>query len=248
MMTKSFRDRLAPLIRRRTGNRGCHHAAIAILGAVALVGCASGGPPPVQTPPPDAGALARSAQAASVLDRPYRIVFEWSMLERGARMSGTGVGRIAPPYSARLDLYLSNAESVAIATLVGDDLAVRSDGGTRLPTAPLLWAALGVFRPGQASSQGGRWEPDGVAELRYLVPGRGEELLYHLRGSRIEGMEVVRDGRRMEELKLTFVEGERFPRISEYRNLDPNDLRELRIVLETVEHVETFPTDTFLLR
>jgi hypothetical protein len=210
-------------------------------------GCASAGPAPVLTPPPDAGALARSAQTASALDRSYRIEFEWSMLERGARMSGIGVGRIAPPYSAKLDLYLSNAENVAIATLVGDELTVRSDGGTRLPNAPLLWAALGVFRPGQASSQGGRWEPDGAAELRYLVPGQTEEILYHLRGNRVEAMEVVRNGRRAEELKLTTVEGERFPRIAEYRNLDPNDLRELRIVLETVEHVETYPADTFLL-
>jgi hypothetical protein len=181
------------------------------------------------------------------VDRPYRIIFEWSMLERGARLSGIGVGRVAPPYEAKLDLYLSNNESVAIATLVGDELAVRSDGSTRLPNSPLLWGALGVFRPGPAVSQGGRWEPNGAVELRYLVPGNGEELLYHLRGDRIEGMEVLRGGRRIEELKLTPSEGERFPRIAEYRSHDPNDLRELTIVLETVEYVETFPADTFLL-
>lgn len=169
------------------------------------------------------------------------------MLERGARMSGVGVGRIAPPYSAKLDLYLSNNESVAIATLVGDELVVHSDGGTRLPPAPMLWGALGVFRPGPAASTGGRWEPNGAAELRYLVAGQEGELLYHLRGNRVEAMEVVREGRTTEELKLTNAEGERFPRVAEYRNLDPNDLRQLTIVLETVEHVETYPADTFLL-
>jgi hypothetical protein len=86
-----------------------------------------------------------------------------------------------------------------------------------------------------------------LAELRYLGSGSGEELLYHLRGDRIEGMEVLRDGRRIEELKLTYVEGVRFPRIAEYRYLDPNDLRSLTIGLETVDYVETYPADTFLL-
>jgi hypothetical protein len=171
------------------------------------------------------------------------------MLERGARYSGTGVGNIAPPYQAKLSLFRSNTENVAIAVLVGDELRVRSDADARLPSSPLLWGALGVFRPGAAASHVGRWESESgsLAELRYLGSGSGEELLYHLRGDRIEGMEVLREGRRIEELKLTYVEGERFPRVAEYRYLDPSDLRELRIVLETVEYVETYPADTFLL-
>jgi hypothetical protein len=223
-------------------------SAILFVGGIALSGCASAGPAPIFRPPPDAGALARAAQAASAVERSYRIVFEWSMLERGARYSGTGVGRIAPPHHAKLDLFLSNAESVASAVLVGDALTVRSDRSARLPSSPLLWGALGVFQPGPAASQVGSSgaETDTLDELRYLGSGSGEELLYFLRGDRIEGMEVFRDGRRIEELKLTYVEGERFPRVAKYRSLDPNDLRELEIVLETVEYVETYPADTFV--
>jgi len=244
---KAGTTRSKPGFGRRTALGVTLWAGVLIVGGMALTGCATPGPAPIQQPPPDAGALARAAGASSAVERPYRVVFGWSMLERGARYSGTGVGNLAPPYHAKLSLYRSNAENVAIAVLVGDELAIRSDGSARFPSSPLLWGALGVFRTGPAASQGGRWESNGAAELRYLLPGTGEELFYHLRGDRIESMEVVRDGRRIEELKLTYVEGERFPRVAEYRFLDPNDLRELRIVLETVEYVETYPADTFIL-
>ena len=218
-----------------------------LAGALLLGGCASAPVVPVEEQPPlDAGALARRVEAATALDRPYRIFFRWSIQEPGARMSGTGVHNVEPPDRAALFLFLTNGELAARATMIGDQLRVIADRDTRIPPAPLLWGALGIFRPGTSVLQGGEWERGGSAGLRYRT-GAGEDLNFHLRGSRIEGVDLLRQGRVWEELKLTAVEGERFPRVAEYRHLDPNDIRSLRIELDTVEYVESYPASTFVL-
>ncbi len=212
--------------------------------AVALAACAST-PPPTAERPLDAGQLAGSATAASSLDAPYRIVFEWALNEPGTRLRGRGVARVEPPYRARLDLFLQNGERVAAASIVGDEYRVAADGRAELPPAALLWGTLGVFRPGDLSQlRGGRWESNGLAELRYQSMAGGE-LLYRLQGNRIERMEVLRGQRASEDLRLVRVDGERFPREATYRHLE--EVRELRILLETVEHVESYPSDIWEL-
>jgi hypothetical protein len=210
-----------------------------------FAGCAST-PPQAEQPPLDAGQLASSASASSALDVPYRIVFDWSLNEPGTRLRGRGVARVEPPYRARLDLFLSNGERVAAASVVGDDYRVAADGRTELPPPALLWGSLGVFRPGDLSQlRGGRWTSSGAAELRYQHLGGGE-LLYRLQGSAIDQMEVLRSGRTSEDLRLVRVGGERFPREATYRDLE--EVRELRIILESVEHVETYPSDIWNLQ
>jgi hypothetical protein len=207
--------------------------------AVAASACASAPPAPVR--PIDAGQVALSAERASALDVPYRLVFEWSFDELGTRLQGRGVARIEPPFNARLDLFLSNGETAAVAALVGDDLRFAEGGQAELPASPLLWAALGVFRPGGTSAlMGGSWSPAGLAELTYASE-TGGTLLYQLQGDRIVGIDVVRAERRREELRLLQAEGDRFPQEATYRHLD--EVRELRITLESVEHVESYPSD-----
>lgn len=213
---------------------------LALAAASVAGGCATARPAPV-APPVDAGQVALAASRASQLDAPYRIVFQWSSTEPGRRLDGEGVARVEPPYHARLDLFSSNGERVAAAALNDDDLRVSADAQTEIPPAPLLWGALGVFRPAVGSGLvGGRMYPDGAIETRYLSPGGGE-IRFRLRNNRIERIEVLQGGSTREELTLQRAEGERFPRRATYRDL--REVRELQITLESVENVESYPTD-----
>lgn len=86
------------------------------------------------------------ALPSSELAPGYRqIVFNWEYEQGDARMRGEGVVRVAPPDSARLDLFLAGGFGSGAAILVGDSLrAPLVDAARRLiPPAPMLWAALG---------------------------------------------------------------------------------------------------------
>ncbi len=230
----------SPRTKRRDGSSAPTHRLGHLVAALLLTGCASA--PPVPTaPPPDANQVALGATRASELDVPYRLFFEWSVVEPGSRLSGRGVARIEPPYRARLDLFSSNGERIAAAALDGGTLRVAEDRQTEVPPPALFWGTLGVFRPGTGVAlMGGRRFPNGDIELRYQQAD-ATELLYRLRANRIERIDLRRGGRAREEVALTRVEGERFPRRATYRHLD--DVRELSITLESIEHAESYPTD-----
>lgn len=78
-----------------------------------------------------------------------RVTFKWELDDNSngdpivAR--GDGVARLAPPDSARIDLFLGGGFGAAAAVLVGDSLRLPSAGGVgaMIPPPPLLWAALG---------------------------------------------------------------------------------------------------------
>ena len=206
---------------------------------LALAGCATT-PPAEEARPIDAGQLAASAERASELDAPYRVVFNWSLNEPGMRLQGQGVARLEPPYRARLDLFNGSGERITAAALVNGEVRMPADLPSVLPESTLVWASLGVFRPTSGMwLAGGSWRSDGAAELRYL-PSEGSELLVRLERSRIRDIEVRAGGRAVEDLRLTLGNGERFPRQATYRDL--RNTRELRITLESVEHVESYPT------
>lgn len=205
-----------------------------------LAGCATAEPVAEEVRPIDAGQLAASAERASALDAPYRVVFTWSLNEPGMRLQGQGVARVEPPYRARLDLFNGNGERITAAALVDGDVRIPADLPSILPESTLMWATLGVFRPARGMGlAGGSWQEDGAAELRYLPDG-GSELLVRLESSRIRDIEVRSGGRAVEDLRLTLGNGERFPRQATYRDL--RNTRELRMTLESVEHVESYPT------
>jgi hypothetical protein len=216
------------------------------LGLIPLLGACAGSGPVVEERPLDAGQLAMSAERASALDAPYRIVFDWALNEPGRRLQGQGVARIEPPYRARLDLFARNGERVAVAALVDSELRLLGEEESILPPPSMLWGALGVFRAGRDMGlAGGSWRSDGGAELRY-IPGDGSELLVRLRGSRIQEMLRRSGNSTVEELRVSRANGERFPREANYRDLVRT--RELRMTLESVEHVESFPTDIWTPR
>ena len=219
--------------------------AAAVLSFALATACAT---PGYLRVPALAGLSAEAEQAALMAARDIRLAgarqlrFAWSAREPDFRGSGVGVARVEPPDKARLDLFLDNGESAAIAALVGDELRVPDALPLQLvPPPALLWATLGVFRPGaDAELLGGR-VADGVLDVQYRLP-RGDRLHFRLRDrtildvSLLEGEDVV---------ERVFVsapeEGSDYPAEATYRNL--RDYRELKLQLEFHEQVDSFPPD-----
>jgi len=84
------------------------------------------------------GALARGHR---------RVVFTWTLEDRDFEGRGEGAARMAYPDSARVDFFLAGGIGSGAAVLLGSELRLPEDAGRfvqrLLPTAPLLWAALG---------------------------------------------------------------------------------------------------------
>ena len=205
------------------------------------------GAPPTAEPPPDPRRHVLVAEHSTRLRQPSKLVFRWSAREPDFRGSGVGVARVEPPYRARLDLFLDNGESAAVAALVGDRLSIPGDVSPALvPPPALLWAAFGVFRPGDdAEFASGRVE-GGRLEVEYALPA-GDRLRFRLRGgvvrdaARLEGGAVVERITVSGERSAPGLEGGSYPLDATYRNLP--DFRELKLELESVEHVDPFPPD-----
>jgi hypothetical protein len=210
-----------------------------VAGLALLAGACASAPPPA-APAVDVGAVEREASGASTLDRPYRVVFDWSFQEPGMRVNGRGVARLEPPFRARLDLFAANGERLGAAALVNDDLVVPAGMAVAMPPSPMLWGALGVFRPGPGVYGASAERPSSNrASIRYLS-SEGGTMTLHFRDRRIERMERSGDEGTREEVRVTFGgAGERFPRESVYRDLGA--VRELRIRVDSVEPVESFP-------
>jgi hypothetical protein len=202
-------------------------------------GCATPPPPPE---PLDAGRVALVAESRTQLDRPARIVFQWSMSEQGVRFSGRGIARIEPPYRARLDLFLPGGETIARAALVGDDLRIPPgvpEG--MIPPGHLLWGTLGVFRPGIGSALlGGEDRGSSGTMLRYGF-ANGDEIRYHLAGVRIRQVELLRGGHVVQSVELEMEDEGRYPVEARFRELGA--FRELTLSRESVEYVESYPPD-----
>lgn len=77
-----------------------------------------------------------------------RIVFKWRIRESELEIRGDGAARIAPPDSARIDLFVGGGLGGGAAWVIGDSLALgpAPDALRRaLPPPVFLWAALGRF-------------------------------------------------------------------------------------------------------
>lgn len=170
------------------------------------------------------------------------MVFKWRAQEPDFRDGGTGVARVEPPYRARLDLFLDNGETAATAALVGDELRIPASLQSDLvPPAALLWAALGVFRPGaQAEMVNGRLTR-GTMVLDYDLPDE-EQVRFHLRNRAVVDAERLESGSVVERVFISDLAGETiFPNEATYRNMP--EYRELRLTLVSVEYVDPFPPD-----
>ena len=171
-----------------------------------------------------------------------RVLFQWNVREPDLRLDGRGVARLQHPDRARLDLFMDNNEAVLAATLVEDQLRARE--GTRLEVVPspaLLWASLGVFRPGDgATLLGAEAFGDEVLRLRYRLTD-GDELRYEFRSFLVTGVELRHDGDAVHRVSLSR-EGEgELPAEAIYRNLA--SFSQLTVTVETVEGVDSHPSD-----
>lgn len=216
-------------------------------------GIGSASPPGAATASHDPGQLAEvraAALEAGERTRPTRstrLDFRWRAREPDFRDSGFGVARIEPPYRARLDLFLDNGETAAIAALVGDELRIPESLPTELvPPAPLLWAALGVFRPGGGAEMLRGAIERSTMEVEYRLPPGGR-VRFRLRDGALVDAELRERGSAVQRVFLSGSgEGSAYPAEATYRNLA--DYRELELRLESVEHVDAFPQDIWTPR
>lgn len=212
-------------------------AAFAFL-ALTLQAC---GGQPAGTPVPriDAERVAARALAASQVTAPSRIDFGWSLRDRSLRVAGKGVARLEPD-KARLDMFLHNGANVITIALVDDEIRVPPGQMFNvLPAPPLLWAALGVFRPdGSMTLLGGEALGDDVMRLRYGLDD-GTELRYRIEAGRVQHVEIWGDGHVLHRVVLKLEDGYDHPTEATYRHI--SQFRELKVQIDSVKSVETFP-------
>jgi len=204
-------------------------------------GCAgSGRAGPASLPPPALSAEVRLAEQDSRIARAARLTFAWRAREPDFRGDGVGVARVEPPDRARLDLFLDNGETAAIAALVGDELRVPGALPLELvPPPALLWAVLGVFRPGDGAQVLGGSRVDGGVQLHLRLSG-GDSLRYRLNERRVAEAAVLNGGAVVESVVVSGLRaGSAYPSEATYRNL--RDYRELKLQLESFEHAQPFP-------
>lgn len=224
--------------------RGCSLPGPVTLTVVAaLFGCGPATQAPLPGPEVDGAQVAGNLERQSRLLHPTRVVFDWKINESGARFEGRGVARMEPDYKARLDLFLQNGEPIVSAALVEDDLRLPGAAPPGLiPPPPLLWASLGVFRPGSAAELlSGEDLGDGRLRIRYGLPG-GMELLYEIDEGRIVQVELRDQDEVSESMGLERgVTHQALPERALYRNVAA--FRELDVRATESDRVESFPPE-----
>jgi len=212
---------------------------------LAALGCA-GAPAPPPPEPIDAEGISESVRLGTRLDHPVKILFDWRLNESGSRTSGRGFVRMEPPYKARLDLFNGKGETLLRAALIDDVMRLPPGVESQdiVPQPALLWAALGVFRPGaHGYLAGGEAVGDSQVQLRYGYGG-SEEVRYRLTGGAVDLAELFRGGHVAERVTVEASQAHAFPKETVYRNMA--DFRELTLTMDAYEKVDVFPPDIWL--
>lgn len=119
----------------------------ALLGVALLASAASTACAPRVHPMPGVAPATIALPALGLAPVPRRTTFTWELNDQTIVARGDGVARMAPPDSARVDLFLGGGFGrAAAAILIGDSLRVPPGAGDEakmIPPAPLMWAALG---------------------------------------------------------------------------------------------------------
>lgn len=225
-----------------TGSAARRPAALSALVLTLLLtgttwGCAGRGLPETVDPDVAVAAVERTAP-----DRPLQVVFDWTVMEGGARFSGSGAARIEPPYRARLDLFGPRGEGYLSAALVGSELRLPpGTGAVTLPPPAMMWAALGAILPPDDARLVGTRAAEDRTELYYDVDG--SRLRYTLVDGRLRSAALEGGGRRMA-VELSGVVEPRLPRDAFYR--DATARTELILRLERANEVESFPAEIWV--
>lgn len=135
---------------------------------------------------------------------------------------------------------------MARAVVVGDELRLPEYAEpVPIPDPPFVWAALGVFRPGaNAALLGADRAPDHEIRLRYALLENAATLVYGIRGRQLRWIERRQNNQAVERVELVFEAASRFPLQATYRDL--RAYRELRVRLDTIEDVESYPLDIWV--
>ncbi len=171
--------------------------------------------------------------------------FEWRIKAPDLQLAGDGYARLQDPDRARLDLFTGNNEAVLAAGLVEGELWAREERALDfVPSPALLWAFLGTFRPGEdATPLDGEFDGDDF-RLDFGLPD-GDELQYLFRSGRIAQVEVHHEGHAVHRVRLTWEGGGELPSEATYRNLA--SFSELKVTVNTVERVDSHPSDIWYL-
>ena len=210
-----------------------------VIASTACGGGSLGSPVPIL----DTDQAVRRARRDNPFSTTSQVIFQWRVRELpNLRLEGSGVARLQQPDRARLDLFLKNGEAVLAAVMVQDVLCAREEQALEfVPSPALLWAFLGVFRPGEdATLLGAEAFGDDVVRLRYRLPD-GDELRYELHSWRVTRVEVRHEGDAVHRVVLDRQGGGELPSVATYRNLTVSS--ELRVTVETVERVDSHRSD-----
>ena len=217
-------------------------AGLAVASLVLANAACGGGSLGSLAPAPDPDGAVEQARSQNPFPATSLVIFGWRLREPNLRLEGMGYARLQNPDRARLDLFMENNESVLMASLVEDQLRARE--GTQLEVVPspaLLWASLGVFRPGAGATRVRAESYAGDAfRLTYLLED-GDELRYELRSGQMVEVELRHDGDAVHRVTLTRDGGAELPREATYRNLAT--FSELKVTVESVERVDSHPSD-----
>jgi hypothetical protein len=184
--------------------------ALVVVGIGAALGCTPrarplrGTPVPVRLP------------AAQLSPDHQRLDFRWEYREGQIVARGEGVARIAPPDSARVDVFLDGGYGGGRALLLGDTLLAPGGDAVKryLPPAPLLWAAFGRLAVPAS--------PDTVArqdgEMLRADIGSRPVWRASFRGERLAGLERIEENRIVERVERS-AEGARYSNDGARRSL-----------------------------
>ena len=219
---------------------------VTALGLVIANAACGGGSLGSPSPILDMDQAVRRARSNNPFPATSLVVFQWRVREPDLRLEGQGVARLQHPDRARLDLFMQNGEAVLAAGLVEDELWAREEKALEfVPSPALLWAFLGVFRPGEdATRLDGEFFDGDVFRLRYQLPD-GDELRYLLRSGRVTEVELRHEGNAVHRVVLNQESGGQLPSEATYRNLA--SFSELKVTVETVERVDSHPSDIWYL-
>ncbi|MBI4544559.1 MAG: hypothetical protein HY703_05130 [Gemmatimonadetes bacterium] len=212
-------------------------AALALLGiAASLLACA----PPGTAGQPAPASVEHDLVAASAPARPLRILFDWTVREREARFSGRGVARIEPPYRARLDLFGPRGETYLSAAVVEAELRLPPFAAAApVPPPPLLWSALGVFRPPPDAELVSARQQGEALHLEYREGGFRWRFAFE--GGSLRQAEWEWPGKERQSVLLKGEAAGRLPREAVYR--DWTAFVELVLTLDKADDVEPFPPE-----
>lgn len=217
-----------------------------LLMASALAGCSGSRSLEPVGPEIDGAQIAAHLEEATRPTGSSRLLFQWRLQEPTLRFSGDGVIRMEDPYKARLDLFTDRGEGAAQAALVEGDLRIPPTAvDVPLPPAPLFWATLGVFRPGDGAELIGANARDDGTLLRYELPD-GRRMHFLVRGERIEQVELRVNDSVEEEVRLEWTPEGRVPAAARYRLM--REARELSTTLERIEDAEPFSPGIWMPR